>query len=362
MKILFYYPGDLSVLKRGTPIRSAMMCAFLGKTHEVHLAAAALPPDFSVKGTAFPSAVRGFNWLSRALALRRLIREFKPDIVYGQTHRSLFTLWLATVGGPPACADLHGVYHEERGANAVHKRLLKLWTDFLVRRIGSVTVPCHALGDLYARHAQHVHVLPGGIDMEAMRGIMPEKVRQDDVPVIAYCGNLRDYQGVEYLLQALQSIRDLSWHFLFVCSSEEERAKAMLERFDLSDRTTLLTNLPQPRVFALLKGSQIAVVPRPDVLVTRYAFPSKLPEYLGSGAAVIATDVSDAKHMVRPHETGWLVPPGNSIALADALRDALSNPALRQKAGAAAIELVERSYDWKPIIANLSSFLYSLKR
>jgi glycosyltransferase involved in cell wall biosynthesis len=50
--------------------------------------------------------------------------------------------------------------------------------------------------------------------------------------------------------------------------------------------------------------------------------PNAVLEALACGKPVIATDVSDVSKYVRPGLTGWLVPPGDTAALREALRQA----------------------------------------
>ena len=59
-------------------------------------------------------------------------------------------------------------------------------------------------------------------------------------------------------------------------------------------------------------------------------------EAMQAGLPVIASAVGELKHSIIPGETGWLVPPGDTQALADALAEALANPARLAAMGAAA--------------------------
>ena len=49
-------------------------------------------------------------------------------------------------------------------------------------------------------------------------------------------------------------------------------------------------------------------------------------EAMGCGCAVIASDLPAVRDVIRNRETGILVPPGNSEALAEAIRDVLKDP------------------------------------
>jgi glycosyltransferase involved in cell wall biosynthesis len=58
-------------------------------------------------------------------------------------------------------------------------------------------------------------------------------------------------------------------------------------------------------------------------------------EAMLTGLPVIATDIRGPREMVRPEETGLLVPPMTIEPLADALRRLAADPALRARMGAA---------------------------
>jgi glycosyltransferase involved in cell wall biosynthesis len=53
-------------------------------------------------------------------------------------------------------------------------------------------------------------------------------------------------------------------------------------------------------------------------------------------------------------ETGWLIAPDNSAALADAMVAAVNDPAARVRMGKAARREALRSYAWEPIGARLA--------
>jgi glycosyltransferase involved in cell wall biosynthesis len=50
-------------------------------------------------------------------------------------------------------------------------------------------------------------------------------------------------------------------------------------------------------------------------------------EAMASGIPVVATAISGVPELVRPGETGWLVPPEDVHALTDALSEIYANPA-----------------------------------
>jgi glycosyltransferase involved in cell wall biosynthesis len=72
--------------------------------------------------------------------------------------------------------------------------------------------------------------------------------------------------------------------------------------------------------------------------------PKSLLEAAACGRPMIAADSPGLREVVRPGETGLLVPPRDSQALADALQQLAGDSALRQRFGAAARALAERQF------------------
>ena len=67
--------------------------------------------------------------------------------------------------------------------------------------------------------------------------------------------------------------------------------------------------------------------------------PNAVLEGLAHGRPVISTDVGDVSEIVRPGESGWIVPPGDAKSLSAAIAELVSLPASRRaemgKAGSA---------------------------
>ncbi len=361
MRILFLYTGSLKNPQRGTPIRASNLYRYLRMEHETHLLSSEFPEQWSGEATRLSRVIPGFNWLFRVWTMRRVLRSFRPDIVYGQTHMSLFLLKVASIWGYRTCVDLHSCWEEEVVSTQPSWKvtMYRALHFYCLRSMDGATVASRAIRDRYPTPAGGWFVLHGGIDLSLLQSIDPERVAPSSVPVIAYCGNIRFYQGVEYLLGALEHLLDIPWCFLFICSSDEERARSLLRKHQLEDRTIFFSSLAQERVFALLKGADIAVVPRPDIPITHFAFPSKLPEYLASGSVVICTDVSDASSIVHDGTNGWLIRPGDEKDLIRALEDALTHPEERRKRAAQATK-ESPNYNWSHLVAQLGLYFHTL--
>jgi len=97
---------------------------------------------------------------------------------------------------------------------------------------------------------------------------------------------------------------------------------------------------------AYLSALDVAVVPY-AADENFYFSPLKLVEYLAAGRPVVAADIGDIGHCVRPGETGWLYEPGDGSALAAAIRSVLADPVNAAAVAAAGRAHVCSEHAWE---------------
>lgn len=101
------------------------------------------------------------------------------------------------------------------------------------------------------------------------------------------------------------------------------------------------------------RQAAIAVLPT----TYREGLPTVLLEAAATGRPLVATDMPGCREVVRPGETGLLVPPGDAVALADALERLATDAALRARLGAAARQAAETEFA-VPVVTGLVLDLY----
>lgn len=144
-------------------------------------------------------------------------------------------------------------------------------------------------------------------------------------------GSLQPYKGHIYLLQACAKLLQNGIPFRCRIIGGGD-LRPMLERaikeYGLEQCVELLGPRTQEEVSRSLRTANCYV--QPSVVTSTgkmEGIPVALMEAMASRIPVVATAISGVPELVRPGETGWLVPPENVDALAAALTDIYRSPA-----------------------------------
>ncbi len=170
--------------------------------------------------------------------------------------------------------------------------------------------------------------------------------------------SLQRYKGQIYLLEACAALKGWGIPFrLRIIGEGEEHPR--LERFiaanGLRDEVLLLGGMPQERVALLLETAHCYVQPSvitPDGKME--GIPVALMEAFASGLPVVATDLSGIPELVRPRETGILVPPEDAGALADAVQRVYRNWEDAKQMAIAGKQLVLEEFDLNKNVEQLA--------
>ncbi len=93
----------------------------------------------------------------------------------------------------------------------------------------------------------------------------------------------------------------------------------------------------------------------------REGFPRSILEAMATGLPVVTTDIRGCREAVVEGESGFIVPPRDSQALADAVGRLLREPALRQRMGAEGRRMALEKYDFKKVSRNFVRFVQDVE-
>ena len=162
----------------------------------------------------------------------------------------------------------------------------------------------------------------------------PVAVSLAAVPTVVVAGRLTVEKGVDVLLRAIAQAGDrLPDTRLLVAGDGPElgNLRSLAGELGIAHQVNFLGHLPHSQMEQQFAGAWVQVVP------SRWAEPFGFvaPEAMMRSIPVIASGSGGLAEIVKPSETGFLVPPGDATALAEALVKVLSDRALAQRLGKA---------------------------
>lgn len=209
---------------------------------------------------------------------------------------------------------------------------------------------------------ERIHVLPNAVDPHLFHpavsgGGIHYRYRLHDKIVVGFVGRPRPWHDLDTLLTAVSHLRqtDSRYHLLLV-GQMPDTIEQQLASHSLSHATTLTGPVPHHDIPAHIAAMTIAVSPhRP--LEHFYYSPLKLFEYLACGTATVAANAGQQGEIIRPGDTGYLYPPGDSQALAAAIRQLAADPERRRDVGWRGAEYVLQHHTWAQNAAAIAHLL-----
>ncbi len=199
---------------------------------------------------------------------------------------------------------------------------------------------CRSQAMLFSRPAdwEKLHVVHCGIH-PARYG--PGAGRTGDQ--LLFVGRLAAVKGVPVLLDALAAVRKIrpDLHLTLIGDGPDRAAlEARVREMGLADAVTFAGYKAQDEVATTLQSVDALVLPS-----FAEGVPVVLMEGMAAGLPVVATQVGGVGELVTHSETGLLVPPGDSEALAAALLHLMEDGEARRRMGRAGRKKVVTDFD-----------------
>ncbi|HEY7041477.1 MAG TPA: glycogen synthase [Methylomirabilota bacterium] len=198
---------------------------------------------------------------------------------------------------------------------------------------------------------ERVVVLHNGVDAQAfVRTERREALERHGVrePYALFVGRISEQKGIFQLLEAARELPEGVQLVLCASSPDTPELLARLQAA-VSGRPQIHwinAMLPVEEVVQIYSHAAVFVCPsiyEPFGIINL--------EAMACGTPVVASRVGGIPEVVVDGETGWLVEPGDSGALARALRTALADPQRARRMGEAGRRRVEAHFSWDRIAA-----------
>jgi glycosyltransferase involved in cell wall biosynthesis len=216
------------------------------------------------------------------------------------------------------------------------------------------------VSECQGNYSEKVHVVHCGVDTEVFRDRAHETpYEKGENPFMILCiGTLHEVKGQAYLIEACRQLQERGYNFEchFVGDGADKETLAdRVEQAGLSDRVHFHGKFTRDEIAQLLLDADVLTAPSvPTSDGRREGIPVVLMEAMGSGVAVVASNLSGIPELVNDQLTGLLVPPRDATSLADALESYIKNPELRRQLGRAGREKVVGEFDLVKNAANLA--------
>ena len=189
-------------------------------------------------------------------------------------------------------------------------------------------------------------VIPNGVDVRPFDESKPLEHKELSLPkkasVSLFIGRLDAQKGLPFLLDAAETVaaHRPDWHLVMMGreGSESEWFHGRVAESEVLRKHVHWLGF-RSDVGSLLKMSDVLVLPS-----LWEGMPNVVLEAMATSRAVIGTDVEGTNELVVPGETGWIVPPEDAKALAEAIGESIANPQQTKRFGQAGRRRVEAHY------------------
>jgi colanic acid/amylovoran biosynthesis glycosyltransferase len=289
---------------------------------------------------------------AEALAVRRAVRTFRPDVVHAHWIVPQGIVAIAAARSVPmVLSTLGGDIYALRGRfwDRVHSAVL--------RRAAAVTTMNREMRDRLLElgaPADRTHVLTPGTDIRLIR------TAGNDVDIvrgrILVAGRLVEKKGIQVLLEAVRQLRTDSWS-LDVVGDGPWRNRLELAAEGLPVR--FLGQLGRENLGRTMHEAEVFVVPSvPAASGDQDGVPIVLLDAMAAGCAIVGSRLAGIDEVVEDGRSGVLVPPRDVAALAGAIDTVLSDERMRSALGQAASRRAE-DYDVDAVGARFVELIQS---
>ncbi len=264
------------------------------------------------------------------------IRRLNPDVIHFQQGHFWFNLALPFLKPYPIVLTIHDPrYHlGDRESQKTPQAIM----DFGYRRATQIIVHGQQVKQVLVEQlrisSERIYVVPHVI----LGGDSATSGEREEAHTVLFFGRIWEYKGLEYLIRAEPLITERVPDAKIVIAGEGEDFSRYREMMAHPDRFVVFNEyIPNDRRDILFRRASVVALPYLDasqsgVIPIAYAF----------AKPVIATAVGSLPEAVENGKTGYLVPPRNVKALADAIVRLLQDNRLRHAMGVNAKRRLEQ--------------------
>jgi len=326
-----------------------------------------------------------FNHLKRAFACRKnyriahnIISDMKPDLVYAWQldDVSIAPVLAAQNQGIPIVFRLDDYWLVNlKKESCLDSNPLKRWywaminglQDFNCIDFNHMLVVSRFVKSSYVKAGfpeQNITVMPEGVlsDIILDNDHLPNLTTKDYFRLV-FVGRLVHQKGAHIALEALShlvgemGISNIHLDIIGVGPNDYvEQLKSMTVELGLNAYVEFVGFMEHPKVLAHFLEYNAILIPS----LWEEPLSGTIAESMARGLPVIATDRGGNPEIIFDGENGLLVPPGDSIKLAYAVKRLIENPAIVKKLQRGALRTVHENYIHERIVDQVEEYFQGI--
>ena len=289
---------------------------------------------------------RGFRTYRRSVGER--LSKIHPDVVHAQgaAHHG----YVALASGCPAVLTVHGIQGEDcKYQESFYLRFRKRLVAVLVERRN-----LQKAKHLIAINRYVTDYFSGVLNPGVWVHYIANAVKKDFFGLgtpspgqtVLFAGRVIHRKRVLDLVRAFQRVIDelpaARLRIAGECESEAgyaRRIQQFVESANLRDSIAMLGAVSERQILREFSNCDVLALPS-----AQETSPMVVAQAMAAGKPVIATPVGGVEEMVENGKTGLLVPVGDVVGLAGALRAVLEDPSRQLQMGEGARQVAEKKY------------------
>ena len=299
-----------------------------------------------------PLSVRNDLDVRGVPALRRLIRQERYDIVHLHTKRAhALSLWLPRGEHRPKYIVTRRMDYPE--SNNCYTRYL------YNRRVDGVVAISRSVLDCLSEagvNRRSIRLIYSGIDPMPYTGLQSDAHGATDSAVVAMLAVLQERKGHRFLLDAARMLKGRGRKIRYVFAGDgslKTQLQTLVQTLGLQEEVSFVGFVKDVPKF--LSSIDVLVLPSLYEGLGVAAL-----EGMAAGKPVVATRVGGLAESIVDGETGFLVPPEDGAALADAIDRLVADPSMARAMGRKGSARVLSNFTIEQMASQNEAYYYAL--
>jgi len=282
--------------------------------------------------------------------LKRIIKEFKPDILHAH-YASSFGLLAAMTTFHPFIISAWGtdIFGFPR-TSVIHKNLLK----YSLSKADRILSTSHIMAEEIKKYSKnYVHITPFGIDTDIFK---PAGNEPKNSITIGTVKTLEPTYGIDILLKTFAEVKKnigdkIAINLMIVGEGSQKQELINLSRkLNIERWTSFVGHVPYSRINQIHQKMDVELF-----LSREESFGVSVLEASACGIPVITTNIGGFREIVEKDVTGYLVERDDYLSASEKLFKLILNEKLRVDMGKAGRQFVQKNYELSDCVEKVIS-------